>query len=77
MAIIEMLICSPVERSMSISRRGGLLLIWHASSTSLSVVSAEALTTTTTWLPSSLALMARRAAPKIRSESAMLVPPNF
>src|SRR4051812_29431610 len=42
-----------------------------------SVVSPRALTTTTTWLPACLALIARRAAAWIRSAVATLVPPNF
>ena len=77
MAIRAMEICSPVARSMSISRAGGCSLISWASSISSSVVSPRALTTTMTWLPACLARMARRAAAMIRSAVATLLPPNF
>jgi hypothetical protein len=70
-------ICSPVDRSMSISRPCGASLISPASSMRSSVVSPRALTTTTTWLPARRARMARRAAAMIRSAVATLVPPNF
>ena len=76
-AIRAMEICSPVDRSMSISRVGGCSLISRASSMSSSVVSPRALTTTMTWLPAFLARMALRAAFMIRSLSATLEPPNF
>src|SRR6516165_10387556 len=77
MAIKAMEICSPVERSMSISRAGGSSLISLASSMSSSVVSPRALTTTMTWLPAFFARIALRAALMIRSLSATLLPPNF
>ena len=47
-AIREMVTCSPVARSWSISRLGGFSLIWPASSTSWSVVLPIAETTMTT-----------------------------
>ena len=77
MAISAMEICSPVARSMSISRAGGFSLISLASWIRSSVVSPRALTTTTTWLPACLARMARRAARMMRSALATLDPPNF
>jgi len=77
MAMRAMEICSPVARSMSISRAGGCSLISRASSMSSSVVSPRALTTTMTSLPACLARMARRAAAMIRSAVATLLPPNF
>ena len=77
MAMRAMEICSPVARSMSISRAGGWSLISRASSIRSSVVSPRALTTTMTWLPACLARMARRAAAMMRSAVATLLPPNF
>ena len=47
-AMSAMEICSPVARSMSISRAGGFSVICWASSISSSVVSPRALTTTRT-----------------------------
>ncbi len=76
-AMRAMEICSPVARSMSISRAGGRSLISRASSISSSVVSPRALTTTMTCCPPCLARMARRAAAMIRSAFATLLPPNF
>src|ERR1700722_20260120 len=76
-AIRAMEICSPVERSMSISRAGGCSVISRASSTRSSVVSPRALTTTSTWFPACLARMALRAAAVMRSALATLLPPNF
>ena len=61
-AISATLTCSPVERSMSISRAGGSSVICLARSTSSSVCWPIALTTITTWLPSCCARIARRAA---------------
>src|SRR6516164_2859021 len=77
MAMSAMEICSPVARSMSISRAGGCSLISRAREINSSVVSPRALTTTMTWLPACLARMARRAAAVIRSAVATLLPPNF
>ena len=76
-AIKATLTCSPVERSMSISRAGGSSVICLAKSTSTSVFLPMALTTITTWLPSFWARMAFRAAASIFLLSATLVPPNF
>src|SRR6516225_7615102 len=77
MAMRAMEICSPVAKSMSISRAGGCSLISRAREISSSVVSPRALTTTMTWLPACLARMARRAARVMRSAVATLLPPNF
>jgi hypothetical protein len=77
MAKSAMEICSPVARSMSISRAGGCSQICLASSMSSSVVSPRALTTTMTWLPAFWARMALRAAFMMRSAVATLEPPNF
>ena len=76
-AISATLTCSPVDRSMSISRAGGSSVICLARSTSRSVFLPIALTTITTWLPSFWARMALRAAARIFLLSATLVPPNF
>src|SRR5207253_521809 len=76
MAMRAMEICSPVDRSMSISRAGGCSLISRARSISSSVVSPRALTTTMTSWPVCLARMARRAAAMMRSAVATLLPPN-
>ena len=77
MAIRATLTCSPVDNNMSISRAGGDSLISCAKSTSTSVFLPIALTTITTWLPACLARIAFRAAARIFSLSATLVPPNF
>ena len=45
------LTCSPVDRSMSISRAGGRSVISLASAISSSVVCPRAETTTSTWSP--------------------------
>jgi hypothetical protein len=76
-AISATLTCSPVDRSMSISRAGGLSVISLARSIKTSVFWPIALTTTTTWLPSFCARIALRAAARIFLLSATLVPPNF
>ena len=76
-AIRATLTCSPVDRSMSISRAGGSSVICWARSISRSVVWPMALTTVTTWLPSFWARIALRAAARIFWLSATLVPPNF
>src|SRR5688572_29776671 len=75
-AIRATLTCSPVERSMSISRAGGLSVILAARSKRSSVVSPMALTTMTTWFPSCCARIARRAARRIFSGVATDEPPN-
>src|SRR5882672_7574670 len=51
MASSAIVTCSPVESSMSISRRSGAEEIWRASARSPSVVLPIAETTTTIWLP--------------------------
>ena len=76
-AIRATLTCSPVESSMSISRAGGRSVISLASAISSSVVCPRAETTTSTCSPRWWARIARRAAARILSESATLVPPNF
>ena len=55
-AISATLTCSPVERSMSISRAGGCSLISLASAISSSVVWPRAETTTRTCLPALMGL---------------------
>ena len=52
-------------------------MISLASAISSSVVCPRAETTTRTWSPRLWAWIARRAAARILSESATLVPPNF
>ena len=76
-AIRATLTCSPVARSMSISRAGGRSWISLACLISSSVVCPCAETTTRTFSPRLCAAMARRAAARIFDESATLVPPNF
>ncbi len=76
-AISATLTCSPVDRSMSISRAGGVSVISLASAINSSVVWPRAETTTRTCSPRAWAWIARRAAARILSESATLVPPNF
>ena len=77
MAMSATLTCSPVDRSMSISRAGGRSVISLASAISSSVVLPRAETTTRTCSPRLCAWIARRAAARILFESATLVPPNF
>ena len=76
-AIRATLTCSPVERSMSISRAGGVSVISLARAINSSVVWPRAETTMRTCSPRLWAWIARRAAARILSESATLVPPNF
>ena len=69
--------CSPVARSMSISRWGGFALIALARPVSSSVVWPMAETTTTSSLPSSRLAATRAATAWMRSTFATEVPPNF
>ena len=68
---------SPVESSMSISRRSGCGETSSAIAISSSVVWPRAESTATTRLPPSRWATIRRAARLIRSASATDVPPNF
>ena len=77
MARSDMLTCSPVDSSMSISRAGGSSLSALAKPTSSSVVLPMAETTATTWLPACLLAIRRRATIWMRSGEATEVPPNF
>ena len=62
---------------MSISRAGGLSVISLGQVDQLIGLLPMALTTTTTWLPFCWRTIARRAAARIFSGLATLVPPNF
>ena len=70
-------ICSPLARSMSISRECGSSVISKARPSSSSVVCPRAETTTTTSYPFFLASATLRTAAMILSRSATEVPPNF
>jgi hypothetical protein len=69
--------CSPVASSMSISRSGGVGVIFCASRISPSVVFPMAETTTTTPWPALAVPMTRRATPRIFAASATEEPPYF
>src|SRR5207302_3486961 len=68
---------SPVESSMSISRRSGSSETSRAIAISSSVVEPRAESTATTRVPSSRLSTMRRAARLMRSASETEVPPNF
>ena len=72
-----MVVCSPVARSMSISRSAGDAVIFLASAMRLSVTPLIADTTTTIWSPPARLSATRRATFLIRSASRTEVPPYF
>ena len=76
-AMRETVCCSPVLRSMSISRLGGFGFNSSASAMSWSVCLPRAEQTITTCLPVLTVFIARVAARRIFSASATDVPPNF
>ena len=77
MASRAMVVCSPVESSMSISRSLGTDMSDLAMSMRLSVTPLIAETTTTTWSPRWRYSATRLATLRMRSMSATDDPPNF
>ena len=77
MAMSAMVVCSPVERSTSISRSEGFCETCRARLMRLSVTPLIAETTTTTRCPASCVATTRRATLRMRCGLPTDVPPYF